>query len=34
MCETCRYYVKELGICGHPFLDEDLTDDCEWYEEA
>ena len=33
-CEECLYYVKELHICGHPFLDEDLNEDCEWYESG
>ena len=31
-CEDCLYYVKDKEICGHPFLDADLNDDCEWHE--
>lgn len=32
LCSDCKYLVEDKSICGHPLLDEDLNDECEWYE--
>lgn len=34
ICQSCKYYIEEKEVCGHPLLDGGLAGDCEYFEEA